>query len=73
MRPRLSVETTFCVAIIFVQVFKIDTEHNLVYVKGHVPGNKGSYLRLTDAINGAKFPSPPPLPTFVPEVSMHLF
>ena len=50
------------------QLFKIDTEKNLLYVKGHVPGNKGCYVRVTDAVKGPKFPVPPPVPTFMPEV-----
>ena len=33
-----------------------------------MPGPKGAYVRVTDAIKGAHFPAPPPVPTFVPEV-----
>lgn len=50
------------------QLYKIDTEKNLLYVRGHVPGPKGTYVRVTDAVKGAHFPAPPPVPTFVPEV-----
>lgn len=28
------------------QLYKIDTERNLLYVKGHVPGPKGSFVRV---------------------------
>lgn len=50
------------------QLYKIDTIRNLLYIKGHVPGPKGCYVRVTDAIKGAHFPAPPPVPTFAPEV-----
>lgn len=45
-------------------VYKIDLERNLVYVKGHVPGHNGNFVRIRDAIKGPKFPSPPPFPTY---------
>jgi large subunit ribosomal protein L3 len=45
-------------------VYKIDTDRNLVYVKGHVPGNAGGFVRITDAVKGPYFPSPPPFPTY---------
>ncbi len=51
-------------------LYKIDTERNLLYIKGQVPGNKGAYLRVTDAVKGARFPAPPPVPTFVPEAGI---
>lgn len=51
-------------------LYKIDTERNLLYVKGHVPGPKGTYVRVSDAIKGAHFPVPPPVPTFVPEAGI---
>lgn len=28
------------------QLYKIDTERNLLYVRGHVPGPKGSFVRV---------------------------
>jgi large subunit ribosomal protein L3 len=49
------------------KVYKIDPERNLVYVKGHVPGNNGGFVRITDAVKGPHFPSPPPFPTYYPK------
>ncbi|KAI9353771.1 translation protein [Obelidium mucronatum] len=50
------------------RVMKIDTEHNLLYVKGAVPGPEHKYVRVSDAIRkgwhnqcfpeGAKVPFP---------------
>ena len=31
-------------------VYKIDSERNLVYVRGHVPGRKGSIVKVRDAL-----------------------
>jgi hypothetical protein len=36
----------------------------LLYLKGAVPGVQGGWLRVTDAVKGPFFPSPPPFPTF---------
>lgn len=47
------------------KVIKIDPSRELVYVHGAVPGNKGIFVRITDAIKGPFFPSPPPIPTYV--------
>lgn len=47
------------------QIFKIDIDRQLVYLKGHVPGPTGGYIRIRDAVQGAKFPSPPPIPTYL--------
>uniref|UniRef100_A0A7S2BM36 Large ribosomal subunit protein uL3m n=1 Tax=Octactis speculum TaxID=3111310 RepID=A0A7S2BM36_9STRA len=41
-------------------LYKIDVDRNLLYVKGHVPGQNGGFLRIQDAVKGPKFPSPPP-------------
>ena len=30
-------------------VYKVDPVHNLVYVKGQVPGGKGSYVKIFDS------------------------
>lgn len=46
-------------------VLKIDPARQLVYVKGAVPGNKGGFLRVVDAVKGPFFPTPPPFPTFI--------
>jgi large subunit ribosomal protein L3 len=51
------------------KVLKIDTELNLIYVKGCVPGFDDQFVKVRDAVkkHGAKrFPSdslPPPFPT----------
>lgn len=45
------------------KVVKIDPVRNLVYVKGAVPGTNGSFIRISDAVKGPFFPSPPPFPT----------
>lgn len=53
------------------QVMKIDTTHNLIYVKGAVPGVDDQYVRVTDAIKKGwhqkTFPDPKavPFPTFM--------
>lgn len=44
-------------------VYRVDEARNLVFVKGHVPGNAGGFVRITDAVKGPKFPTPPPFPT----------
>lgn len=31
------------------QVYKIDIERSLVYIRGHVPGNPGSLVQIKDA------------------------
>lgn len=45
-------------------IVKIDTIRNLLYVKGSVPGNKGSIVRVTDA-RKKNPPVPLPFPTFI--------
>jgi len=49
-------------------IFKVDEKHNLVYLKGTVPGGKGSIVRIRDAhIHKRRFTeTPPPFPTFLP-------
>lgn len=48
-------------------VFKVDELRQLVYVKGHVPGNAGGFVRIADAVKGPAFPGGPgaafPFPT----------
>ncbi|TMW61043.1 hypothetical protein Poli38472_014504 [Pythium oligandrum] len=45
-------------------VVKVDTQRNLLYVKGSVPGNNGGIVRVTDARK--KTPSAPlPYPTYI--------
>mmetsp|Transcript_11558 Transcript_11558/g.42279 ORF Transcript_11558/g.42279 Transcript_11558/m.42279 type:complete len:90 (+) Transcript_11558:62-331(+) len=31
-------------------LYRIDPEHNLLFVKGHVPGNTGGFVYVSDAI-----------------------
>jgi large subunit ribosomal protein L3 len=49
-------------------VFKVDEVRQLVYVKGHVPGNAGGFVRIADAVKGPEFPGGPgapfPFPTY---------
>ncbi|CAN0232637.1 unnamed protein product, partial [Hapterophycus canaliculatus] len=47
------------------KIIKIDPVRELLFVKGHVPGQNGGFVRVTDAIKGAAFPSDPPFPSFV--------
>jgi large subunit ribosomal protein L3 len=51
------------------KIIKIDPSRELLYVYGAVPGNKGVFVRITDAMKGPFFPSPPPMPTYVYEPS----
>jgi len=56
------------------RVIKIDRGRNLLYLKGAVPGNKGEFVEIRDAVKkplfgtekceGGKESSAPPLPTF---------
>lgn len=47
------------------KVMKIDPTRELLYVKGAVPGNNGTFLRIVDAVKGPFYPNPPPMPTFM--------
>ena len=35
-----------------------------MYIKGAVPGPKGGFLRIVDAVKGPFYPTPPPMPTY---------
>lgn len=48
-----------------VKVIKVDPKRELVYVYGSVPGTPGTFCRITDAVKGPFYPSPPPMPTYV--------
>ncbi len=48
------------------RVLRIDAEKNLLFVKGHVPGNRGGFVFIRDALRRPNFPTPPPFPSFVP-------
>ena len=52
-------------------VYKINVAHNLVFLKGTIPGSKGSFVRLSDAklkpfLSKKGCRTPPPFPTFLP-------
>ncbi|CBN77715.1 Ribosomal protein L3 [Ectocarpus siliculosus] len=47
------------------KILKMDPVRELLFVRGHVPGQNGGFVRVTDAIKGAAFPSDPPFPSFV--------
>lgn len=32
------------------QVYKIDVENSLLFIRGHVPGNPGSLVQMSDAL-----------------------
>lgn len=54
------------------RIVKIDRGRNLLYIKGHVPGNKGAFVEIRDAIRRPLWGTDsvadnivePPLPTF---------
>lgn len=45
-------------------IVKIDPVRDLIYVKGAVPGNAGSFVKIVDAVKGPRYPSDPPFPTY---------
>lgn len=52
------------------EVFKVDPARGLLYVKGQVPGNAGTFVKIVDAVKGPKFPCAPsavPFPTAAAE------
>ena len=49
-------------------VLKIDTQRDLLYVKGAVPGPKGGWIRVCDAVKGPFHPTAPAFPTFLNDV-----
>jgi large subunit ribosomal protein L3 len=53
------------------EVFGVDADRGLILVKGGVPGAKGSYVRITDAVKAGR-PAEAPYPASIlrgPEVS----
>jgi hypothetical protein len=53
-------------------VCRVDPERNLLFVKGGVPGTKGSFLRITDALThknpwAKAAAETPPFPTWIEE------
>eukprot|EP00455_Lapot_gusevi_P007865 TRINITY_DN1336_c0_g1_i1.p1 TRINITY_DN1336_c0_g1~~TRINITY_DN1336_c0_g1_i1.p1 ORF type:complete len:243 (+),score=57.15 TRINITY_DN1336_c0_g1_i1:193-921(+) len=61
MHGRLGVETT---TVQNLQVHMIDTKESLVFLKGAVPGPRGGFLVMRDAVK-KKFIKAPPLPTWI--------
>mmetsp|Transcript_4087 Transcript_4087/g.4177 ORF Transcript_4087/g.4177 Transcript_4087/m.4177 type:complete len:291 (-) Transcript_4087:82-954(-) len=51
------------------RVLKIDPQRELLYVKGGIPGGRGTFVRIVDAVKGPFYPSPPPFPTYTGPVS----
>ena len=56
------------------EVYKIDTDRNLIFVKGSVPGNKGATVKVSDTKKWWKksqcklvVANPLPFPTFFQE------
>lgn len=39
-----------------------------MFIRGAVPGNNGSFVKIRDAVKGPFFPNPPPFPTAMGEV-----
>lgn len=46
-------------------VLKVDPARDVLYIKGAVPGGKGTFVRIVDAVKGPFYPSEPPRPTFM--------
>eukprot|EP00658_Telonema_sp_P-2_P023681 TRINITY_DN19494_c0_g1_i1.p1 TRINITY_DN19494_c0_g1~~TRINITY_DN19494_c0_g1_i1.p1 ORF type:complete len:213 (-),score=59.75 TRINITY_DN19494_c0_g1_i1:366-1004(-) len=46
-----------------IEVYKVDVERNLIFLRGSIPGSKGSLLQISDAIKGADAPTELPFPT----------
>ena len=51
-----------------IQVYRINTKYNVIYVRGPVPGHKNTYVRITDAKRKPKCLEAP-FPTFIPDPS----
>jgi large subunit ribosomal protein L3 len=52
-------------------VLKIDVTRNLLYVKGAVPGQKGAFLRVQDAVKGPFYPDATVSPDSSFKISPH--
>ena len=47
-------------------VWRVDAERNLIYVRGQVPGHKGNFVFVQDAVRKQVDQQPPlPVPTFL--------
>ena len=55
-------------------VYKVDTERNVIYVKGQVPGNAGTMVKLKDSLRKPpKLGEEVPFPTADPEAERGVF
>eukprot|EP00904_Undaria_pinnatifida_P010285 jgi/Undpi1/6387/HiC_scaffold_20.g08868.m1 len=54
------------------KILKIDPSRDLLFVRGHVPGQNGGFIRVTDAVKGADFPSDPPFPSFASDAMVEV-
>ena len=45
------------------QVFRVNTKYNVLYVKGQCPGSRGDFLVISDAWK--QHAQTPPFPTFI--------
>ncbi|KAK8807434.1 hypothetical protein WA158_004193 [Blastocystis sp. Blastoise] len=50
------------------QVYKVEPERNLIYIRGSIPGNAGSYVKIFDSYTKNK-DIPVPCPTYVKPAS----
>ena len=52
--------------IYFFQLYRINTQYNVLYVSGQIPGEVGDFVKVQDSFSfKQKFKSPPPFPTFI--------
>jgi large subunit ribosomal protein L3 len=50
------------------KLFKIDVKRNLLFVQGTLPGHRGQYVIIKDAVKRPWHPdTPPPFPTYAPK------
>ena len=53
---------------IFLQLYRINTKYNILYISGQVPGTVGDFVKIQDSrAKKAKFVTPPPFPTYIPD------
>ncbi len=49
---------------------QVDPQRNLLYVKGQVPGHKGNFVRVKDAVKKRFIEQPQrPFPTFLDQIA----
>mmetsp|Transcript_2083 Transcript_2083/g.3805 ORF Transcript_2083/g.3805 Transcript_2083/m.3805 type:complete len:354 (-) Transcript_2083:56-1117(-) len=53
-----------------IQLYKIDIDRNLLFLKGSLPGNRGTWVQIRDAVRKPWIEQhPPPFPTFDAEAN----